>query len=87
MDKEVKNFEPEIALSAGKTGIEVYKYIIKKVKNFLSPKNAFIIFETDPKTSLKLQGIIKSEFKDSFIKIDKDYNNLDRILTAEVLLK
>lgn len=84
LNREIKNFEPETALNAGITGTETYKHIIEKVKNFLNPQVSFIIFETDPKTSIKLQELIKNEFKTPLIKVEKDYNNSDRILVAEI---
>jgi len=82
LEKQIKNFEPEQALNAGKTGTEQYSRILEKVKPFLNPAASCIIFETDPLTSPELQKIIKSEFKDCRITIEKDYNGMDRILTA-----
>ena len=82
LDRQIKDFEPETALNAGRTGTEKYSHIIKKVKSFLNPKAAFIIFETDPLTSLQLQKIIKAEFEDGKASIEKDYNGQDRILVA-----
>jgi len=82
LEKQVKDYEPEQALNAGKTGTEQYSHIIKRVKPFLNPAAACIIFETDPLTSPELQRIIRSEFKDCSIAVEKDYNGLDRILTA-----
>jgi len=82
LEKQVKDYEPEQALNAGKTGTEQYSHIIKMVKPFLNPAASCIIFETDPLTSPELQRIVKSEFKDCSITIEKDYNGLERILTV-----
>jgi release factor glutamine methyltransferase len=85
LNKEVKNFEPEIALNAGDEGIESYQHIIKKIKSFLNPNFSFIIFEIDPKISLKLQELIKTELPLALIRVEKDYNNFDRILIAKII--
>lgn len=82
LDRQIKDYEPEEALIAGKTGTEKYSHILKKVKPFLNPGSACIIFETDPLTAPDLQKIIKAEFKKSNISIEKDYNGRDRILVA-----
>jgi release factor glutamine methyltransferase len=82
LERQVKDFEPEEALKAGKTGTEKYIHILRKVRPFLKPGAAYIIFETDPLTSAGLQNIIKAEFKDSHVSIEKDYNGKERILSA-----
>lgn len=84
LDREIKDYEPGSALIAGKSGTESYSRIIKKIKPFLNPEGARIIFETDPKTSKGLQKIIEAQFKSSDITVEKDYNNSDRILIAQV---
>ncbi|MHB1336251.1 MAG: N5-glutamine methyltransferase family protein [Candidatus Humimicrobiaceae bacterium] len=82
LDRQIKDFEPETALNAGRTGTEKYSHILKKVKSFLNPEAAYIIFETDPLTSPELQKIIKAEFKGCNVSIEKDYNGQDRIMAA-----
>jgi release factor glutamine methyltransferase len=82
LDRQIKDFEPKKALIAGEKGTEKYSHILKKIKPFLNPKSACIIFETDPLTAPELQKIIKTEFKESNTEIEKDYNGMDRILVA-----
>jgi release factor glutamine methyltransferase len=82
LDRQIKDFEPKKALIAGEKGTEKYSNILKKIKPFLNPKSACIIFETDPLTAPELQKIIKTEFKESNTEIEKDYNGMDRILVA-----
>jgi release factor glutamine methyltransferase len=82
LEKQIKDFEPEEALIAGKTGTEKYSHILKKVKPFLNPKSACIIFETDSLTAPELQKIIKAELNESSTDIEKDYNGKDRVLVA-----
>ena len=82
LDRQIKDHEPEEALIAGKTGTEKYSHILKKTRPFLNPESACIIFETDPLTAPELQKIIKAEFKGCSISIEKDYNDMDRILVA-----
>ncbi len=82
LDRQIKDYEPEAALNAGSTGMEKYNHILKKVKSFLNPKAACIIFETSPLISIQLQKILKDEFKSGDVSIEKDYNGQDRILAA-----
>ena len=84
LDRQIKDFEPETALNAGVSGTEKYSQILKKIKPFLNPEASYIILETDPLTSLQLLDIMKAEFKDGDISIEKDYNGRDRILTAYI---
>lgn len=85
LEKEIKDFEPKEALVAGKTGTESYARIISKVKPYINKSKVFFLFETDPKTYRNLKEIIESEFRNPKVTIDKDYNDLERILIAEVV--
>ncbi|MCE5329876.1 peptide chain release factor N(5)-glutamine methyltransferase [bacterium] len=84
LEREIKDYEPKEALIAGEAGTESYSKIIKKVKPYLNKDKAFLVFETDPNTCRNLKGIIENEFVNSIVTVNKDYNNLERILTAEV---
>ncbi|MCL6087573.1 MAG: peptide chain release factor N(5)-glutamine methyltransferase [Actinobacteria bacterium] len=84
LDREIKEYEPREALISGKTGLDCYKSIIKKTMSLINPQKAYFIFETDPRISQNLKKVIEDEFKNSKIEIERDYNNLERILTAEV---
>jgi len=84
LDDEIKKYEPKDALVAGPTGIEAYEKILKKSKPYLNLNNSFIIFETDQKTSVNLAELCRKYFENSEVAINKDYNNLDRIVVASI---
>ena len=72
-------FEPKNAFLAGKDGLEFYKIIASKVSQYLNPKG-ILLLELNANISLQIADLF-SEFL--FVKIVKDYSNLDRILIAQ----
>ena len=84
LDREIKEYEPREALISGKTGLECYAMIIKKTAPLINAQRAYFIFETDPGISQNLKKLVEDEFKNSKVIIDRDYNNLERVLTAEI---
>ncbi|MHB1346292.1 MAG: peptide chain release factor N(5)-glutamine methyltransferase [Candidatus Humimicrobiaceae bacterium] len=82
LDRQIKDFEPEAALNAGTRGTEKYSLILERVKSFLNPEASYVILETDPLTSPQLLEMMKAEFKNGDISLEKDYNGRDRILVA-----
>ncbi|MBU3209815.1 peptide chain release factor N(5)-glutamine methyltransferase [Clostridium algidicarnis] len=79
--KDVKAFEPHLALDGGEDGLEFYKTIIRESKEILNAKG-FIAFEIG-----KDQGVEVSEILDSFgyknIKIIKDLSGFDRVVIGK----
>ena len=61
LSKEVRNFDPHIALNGGSSGLEAYKIIAQNVRKFLN-NDGFIFLE------------IGSEQKNDIIKIFEDYD-------------
>jgi len=85
---EVKDFEPRNALLAGEAGTEVYRKIIKFVigAKLLAKKTGCFIFESDPIVSGRLVEIIKAELERCTVEVEKDYNGMERIVTAKICL-
>ena len=85
---EVKDFEPRNALLAGEAGTEVYKKIIQSVigAKLLAKKTSYFIFESDPIVSDRLVEIIKTDIAQCTVEVEKDYNGMERIVTAKVCL-
>ncbi|MBN1298123.1 MAG: peptide chain release factor N(5)-glutamine methyltransferase [Actinobacteria bacterium] len=86
---EVRLFEPEGALLAGDSGLEIYERILEMAFPFLREQNSCMLFETDPHTASGLKDLVKSyssknKFKSCDIVIEKDYNNRDRILSVKL---
>jgi release factor glutamine methyltransferase len=84
LPREVRDYEPKSALVAGKTGLEVYKKILPKIKPYLSEGLCYVLFETDPKISTLLKEMSEEIISPKQIIVEKDYNKRDRILIIEV---
>ena len=81
LDKNVKDYEPRLALYAGENGLDIYKRITEKIEEFLKP-NAALMLEIG-----YAQGQVVYKLLDNInvfkeIKIEKDFHNNDRIVTA-----
>lgn len=81
LSKDVKNFEPHIALDGGEDGMMIYRKIISELSSYLKP-NGLLLLEIDP---IVIDSIIKlterTQFKVKTIR--KDYNDFDRVLVLE----
>ena len=79
---EVKDFEPPCALfTTDKQGLEYYQKIIKNSQKYLLD-NGFIAFEAGQNQHKYIVNILK-EFNFNNIQIYKDYNSIERIITAQ----
>ena len=82
LDKNVKEYEPKLALYAGLEGLDTYERILEKVDNFLKPDGALMMeigYAQGPAIQRMLDeaGIFKE------IRIEKDFANNDRIAIAK----
>ena len=84
LSREVKEYEPKNALLGGKTGLEVYEKILYKIKPYLCPGFCHILFEIDSAQSAPLEKLSEDIIGPAEIKIDKDYNQRERIMTIKV---
>lgn len=77
LDREVRDFDPHLALDGGKDGLEAYRSIASNAPPFLK-RNGFIAVETgyDQRHSVE-QIFRKSGF--SLVKARKDYGGNDRV--------
>ena len=72
-------FEPKNAFLAGEDGLFFYKIIANKVSQYLNSKG-ILLLELNANISLQIANLF-SDFL--FVRIIKDYSNLDRILIAQ----
>jgi release factor glutamine methyltransferase len=90
LPQEVRDFEPQRALLAGKTGLEIYQKILDEASGLFGSGNSFFVFEIDPYVSPILQKYIKGSIGTGMgkspgnIEIFKDYNQLDRIMVVKI---
>ena len=80
LDKEVKEFDPILALDGGDSGFEFYEKIIREAPKHLTNKG-MILFEVGKGQASKVKKLLTDDFKN--IKIIKDYNNISRVVIAE----
>ncbi len=81
LDKEVKDYDPKIALDGGEDGLDFYRKIIKESVNFLSDKG-MIFFEIGINQKKSIVKMLEENFDN--IKVVKDYNRIDRVVYAKL---
>ena len=83
LPREVREYEPGVALVAGKTGLEIYEKILSAAATYLTTESpAYIILETDPIVSGGLLELVEGTIDFKQALLEKDYNKKDRILIA-----
>ncbi len=78
LQREVKDFEPKLALDGGEDGLDVYKKIILDAPRYLNEKGV-LLFECGIGQAQAIKELLK-DF--SSVEIIKDYENIDRIVKA-----
>ena len=81
LDKNVRDYEPRLALFAGDDGLDIYRRIIEKVDSFLKP-DAALILEIGYAQGHAITELLKQTGVFAGIKIERDFHNNDRIVTA-----
>ncbi len=80
--QNVKDYEPRLALFAGVDGLDIYRRILERVDEFLNG-NAALIMEIGYTQGPAIKEMLEKAGIFSDIKIEKDYSNNDRIVTAK----
>jgi len=81
LDKNVKDYEPRLALWAGDDGLDVYRRIVQRVDEFLK-SGAPLMLEIGYAQGPAVRDLLDTTGLFAEIKIEKDQNNNDRIATA-----
>ena len=81
LDKNVKEYEPALALRAGVDGLDVYKRIIENVADFLKPDGG-LMMEIGYAQGDAINQLLTDAKLFKEIKIEKDFANNDRIAIA-----
>ena len=80
LQKEVKDFEPHVALDGGKDGLDFYRIIAKKAAEHLN-ENGVLILECGENQAKVVAELLK-KYKN--VEIIKDLENVERIVKAEI---
>ena len=78
LDKEVKEFDPVIALDGGEDGLDFYRAIASKVNDYLN-KDGVIFMECGENQAEEIAKL----FKGYDVKIEKDLQGVDRMVIAQ----
>ncbi len=81
LDKNVRDYEPRLALFAGEDGLDIYRRIFEKIDQFLKP-DAALMLEIGYAHGQAVKEMLEQAGIFTEIKIEKDFHNNDRIVTA-----
>lgn len=78
LPKSVKNYEPKLALLAGKDGLDLYRRLVPQAYSFLNPGGTLLL-EIDSGQVGPIKAILTSFIE---VKIYKDLSGRDRLVEA-----
>lgn len=79
LERDVKDFEPRIALDGGRDGLFFYRKIIKDADKFLN-ENGYLVFEIGYDQREDLYKLLENKYEVTHIR---DYNNKNRVIIAK----
>ncbi|MDD5326844.1 MAG: peptide chain release factor N(5)-glutamine methyltransferase [Phycisphaerae bacterium] len=82
LDKNVKDYEPRLALFAGDEGLDIYRRIVEKAGQFLKP-DAKLMLEIGCEQGPAVKQLLEMVGCFSEITIEKDNQGNDRIVIAK----
>lgn len=80
LDKEVKDYEPRIALDGGEDGLDFYRRICEGAKQRLN-EHGKLFLEAGYGEAEEIKKMLESDFN---VEIIKDISGIDRIIKAEL---
>lgn len=83
LQKEVRDYEPYVALVSGEDGLQIFRRIIAQAKTWLMP-GGYLLFEVGENQAQRVMQLIADTgcFTKPFSI--KDYQNIDRIVVAQM---
>ncbi|UCG57617.1 MAG: peptide chain release factor N(5)-glutamine methyltransferase [Phycisphaerales bacterium] len=81
LDKNVRDYEPRLALFAGADGLDLYRRIVEKVDQFLKP-DAVLMLEIGYSQGPAVRELLDQSGAFAELKIEKDSHNNDRVAIA-----
>jgi release factor glutamine methyltransferase len=82
LQREVRDYEPEVALFGGPTGLEIYDRLIPEARRVLRP-GGWLLLELGYNSLEPVRGMLGSEWSE--ITIQADLAGLPRVLAARLL--
>jgi release factor glutamine methyltransferase len=82
LDRNIKDYEPKLALFAGADGLDVYRRIIETADSFLKA-DAALMLEIGYAQGQAVRQLLEKANCFADITIEKDQHNNDRIVTAK----
>jgi release factor glutamine methyltransferase len=82
LDKNVKDYEPRLALFAGQDGLDVYRRIFERVDRVLKA-DAALMLEIGYAQGQAVKELLEQTNCFGEVRIEKDFHNNDRIVTAK----
>ena len=80
LEKEVKDYEPRLALDGGADGLDFYRRICKGAKEHLND-NGKLFLEAGYGEAEEIKNMLENDFN---VEIIKDISGIDRIIKAEL---
>ncbi|HUB80196.1 MAG TPA: peptide chain release factor N(5)-glutamine methyltransferase [Bryobacteraceae bacterium] len=80
LQREVRDWEPHVALFAGETGIEIYERIVADAPRVLRP-GGWLIMELGFGSSTRVSGLV-ADWKD--IRVEPDLAGIPRVIAARI---
>ncbi|MCL5278673.1 MAG: peptide chain release factor N(5)-glutamine methyltransferase [Planctomycetes bacterium] len=81
LDRNVKDYEPRLALYAGQDGLDLYRRIVEKVREFLKP-DGILLLEIGYQQGPAVRELLEQTSLFAPIRIDKDLQGHDRVVAA-----
>ena len=81
LEKNVKDYEPQLALLAGEDGLDVYRRLCEQIDRFLKPDGALML-EIGYAQGPTVRELLEQTGAFSDIRIEKDHQRHDRIVIA-----
>jgi release factor glutamine methyltransferase len=82
LDKNIKDYEPKLALLAGDDGLDIYRRITEKADQFLKP-DAALMLEVDYNQGQTVKELLEQAGAFAEIKIEKDHHDNDHVVIAK----
>ncbi|MCL2470063.1 MAG: peptide chain release factor N(5)-glutamine methyltransferase [Alphaproteobacteria bacterium] len=80
LQREVRDYDPHLALDGGEDGLDAYRTLIPQLKNHMK-KNALLLFEVGASQAPQVSALLEKEgFSD--IRFHKDLNIINRVVSA-----